>query len=579
MSSPQSDILLHNLFNLFINKFGATSRVPDRYSEKMAMITDLYSNDYTGLVSTIMEYMIHSGTVDFTFQTNDAKLRKLLDTWQKQINLGLSVDIQRGLKAVTAQYLRERWKSSFIGIKVVWGKLDNLVVPKYIYLVDGATINVKGDSSILGDYEYTLGKNNIPLSPKANETLIIRKPFNSWYDAYPDPYLIKKGVLYNALLKRELLRKQGDVLEAILPYMMAIKAGNDAMARIGQLPTESELNALADQVKEIKEEYSARLKSKGMIGAFPGDVSLEHIIPDITKFFNETIVKPIDRNILSGMGMIELTGFSKNREEAILNPKLLIEEIKEGVADWTLILEDIMLEFVRRNGAKLGNKNIIVLPGTIKSIVTDNMKLLARSAYDRGLISKKTFNEDYLELDFEAEVQQIDLEKRRNLDVRMFPPVIMNQDVNTVPDVAPTPENNTQTPEQKTNSKNVQALCKSCNFVWALNQEEMEQESIECPECHEIHLSIDAYKEKYLQAPYENINELPSQTNVLPRAAKKLFMKVVNEGIKKGLSDSKAFSQAWSVVKKYFEKGPSGKWRKKKKQTKGSIDNLGVNNE
>lgn len=582
MANNQSELLLHNLFNLFINRFGAASKIPGEYNQKMAMINDILSNDYTGLVSTIMEYMIKSGTVDFQFSCTDAKLRKSLEAWEKNVNAGLAVDIQRGLRAVTAQYLRERWKSSFIGMKVVWAKENGLIIPKNIYIVDGSQINVDGDTSVLGGYKYSLGKNKAKLTPSGSESLLIRKPFNSWYDRYPDPYLVKKGVLYNALLKKELLKKQGDILEAILPYMLAIKAGNEALNKIGQLPTETELNALADQVKEIKEEYNSRLQSKGMIGAFPGDVSFEHIIPDLTKFFNESIVKPIDRNIMSAMGMIELTGFSKNREEALLNPKLLVEEVKEAVADLTLMYEDIMIEFVKRNAA-LKDKQIIVMPGTIKSFITDNMKLLARSAYDRGLISKKRFDEDYLELNFEAEVQQLDLEKRRNLQVRMFPPVIMNQDVNTVPDAQPVPPEAivNKSPEKKLNTKQ-KAYCASCNFIWALSLEDEyleDSESIECPECHELHLVLDAKKEEYLQAPYENIDQLPSQTNVLPRSAKKLFMKVVNNAIKRGLSDSDAFREAWHTVKLHFEKGPSGKWRKKKKTQKANETNLGVNNE
>lgn len=581
--SNQSELLLHNLFNLFINRFGNTSKVPGEYNQKMAMINDIYSNDYTGLVSTIMEYMIKSGSVDFTFNTTDAKLRKTLEAWQKNVNAGLAIDIQRGLRAVTAQYLRERWKSSFIGMKVVWAKENDLIIPKNIYIVDGSQISVQGDVSVLGGYKYLLGATKIPLVTTRNETVLIRKPFNSWYDRYPDPYLVKKGVLYNALLKKELLKKQGDILEAILPYMLAIKAGNEALNKIGQLPTGPELEALADQVKEIKEEYNQRLKSKGMIGAFPGDVSFEHIIPDLTKFFNESIVKPIDRNIMSAMGMIELTGFSKNREEALLNPKLLVEEVKEAVVDLSLMYEDIMIEFVKRNGNKLGDKNIIVLPGTIKSFITDNMKLLARSAYDRGLISKKRFDEDYMELNFEAEVQQIDLEKRRNLQVRMFPPVIMNQDVNTVPDAQPVPPEAivNKSPEKKLNTKQ-KAYCSSCNFIWAISEDEEsleDTESIECPECHELHLVVDAKKEEYLQAPYENIDQLPAQTHVLPRSAKKLFMKVVNNALKRGLSDSDAFREAWHTVKLHFEKGPSGKWRKKRKSQKANDKNLGVSNE
>lgn len=566
MNTIPNDLLIHQLFNLFTSRFGQTARIPDNYRQKMTMVNEIRSCDYTGIINTVLEFMIKSASVDFSFQCTDATLRKKLNNWQNTVNANFAIDMQRGLKSITAQYMRERWYSSFIGIQISWEKIDGIEFPTKIWLADGAMIDVDGQGNVLGEYKYKVGKTGTPLVPSKNTSVIIRKPFNSWYEKYPDPYLVKKGALYNALLKRELLKKQGDVLEAIIPYMMAIKAGNDAMAKIDQLPTEAELNTLVDQVKKIKEDYQLRLQSKGTIGAFAHDVTLEHLIPDLTKFFDTSIVNPIDKNIFNSLGMVEFRGFSNNREEVIVHPKMLVEEVKDGVSDLTLIYEDIMMEFQRRN--KLESKDIRVVPGSIKSFVTDSMRLLARSAYDRGILSRQTFDEDYLGLDFEVEVQRSDIENRRNLQKRMFPPVILNQDQGTEPDLAPVLPEQTQlnnTPETQTSSPDIKATCSSCKSSFPITANLANESHIECPECKELLLVVDAKKEEYLQAPYENISELPKETSILPTAAKKMFMRVVNEAIKRGLTDAQAFKEAWGTIKKYYEKTSDGKWKKKKK--------------
>lgn len=566
--STSNDILITQLFDAFVSRSGESSKIPDNYIDKMQMVNELKRNDYTGIVNTVLEYMIKAGTVDFSFQTPDAGLRKYLNNWANTVNKDLNVDIQRGLKAVTTQYLRERWYSSFIGMQIGWAKIDGYFIPENIWLVDGANITVSGDTNLLAGYKYSIGKKDLKTTSKT--TTIIRKPFNSWYEQTPDPYLIKKGTLYNSLLKRELLKKQGDMLEAIIPYMLAIKAGNDALAKLNMLPEKEDLEKLVDSIKKIKREYGSRLKSKGTVGGFAHDVTFEHVIPDLAKIFDEKIIKPIDRNIFASLGMIELSGFSSNREEAIMNPKMLIEEVKDAVSDLTLIYEDIILAFKEKN--KLENKDIRVVPGIIKSFITDNMRILARSAYDRGIISRQTWTEDYLDLDFEVEVQRSDVERRRNLAVRMFPPVIMNQDNGTEPD-AQKPD--TQSPEKNVPGTDIKATCtcSSCGFVWAEEEDLKNEDHVECPECKELLLVVDAKEEKFLQAPYENIDELPAQTDVLPKNAKKIFMKVVNEAIKKGLSDKEAFKLAWHTVKLSYEKDEkTGKWKRKKKVSTDASD-------
>ena len=53
--------------------------------------------------------------------------------------------------------------------------------------------------------KYYLGKKYGKSLGEGDTTVIIRKPYNHWYDLYPTPYLVKKGALYHALLKEKLI--------------------------------------------------------------------------------------------------------------------------------------------------------------------------------------------------------------------------------------------------------------------------------------------------------------------------------------------------------------------------------------
>ena len=60
--------------------------------------------------------------------------------------------------------------------------------------------------------------------------------------------------------------------------------------------------------------------------------------------------------------------------------------------------------------------------------------------------------------------------------------------------------------------------------------------------------------------PYSNISQLPSSIKkVLPKHGQSMFMKIINQQLKKGSKESLAFQVAWGVIKKRFKK-VKGKW-------------------
>ena len=124
------------------------------------------------------------------------------------------------------------------------------------------------------------------------------------------------------------MEKQAEFLDTAFPYQLLIKAGSDEAMRRNQMPTDAELKKLQKEYKNRKKEIDEHSFSKGLVGAFPYDVNFEELIPDYKKVLDESIIKSTDKNLISSLGMIELRGFSSNREESILNPKILIEEIE-----------------------------------------------------------------------------------------------------------------------------------------------------------------------------------------------------------------------------------------------------------
>jgi cation transport regulator len=386
------------------------------------------------------------------------------------------------------------------------------------------------------------------------------------------------------LVKHELLTKQADVVEEIIPYILSIKAGNDEMLKRGILPTAEEMAEIENEIKNVKEK---KLKTYGKgttTGKFNYSVDLEHLLPDMTKFLNEAVVAPLDRNLLASLGLIELQGFAKSREETVFNPKVLVEEIKDAVADTAMIYQEIAMQILERNKflhSRLVTNNIEVVPGTIKAFITNDMKILARSAYDRGVLDKKSFVEDFLDLNFETIVTRRDIERRRNLIERTYPYVIMNQEQNPA-DLSPE-ETKEQSPEKIKTEKDIEGqydcLDPYCNAVLEVPEETTESCQVQCPDCGNIthfyelnarkHREEDKKKKKrkkvYNQAPYEKIDDLPdSVKNVLPVGAQMIWLRVFNSVLDKTGDEERAIKSAWSSVsEKYKKVEDKKKWVKK----------------
>jgi len=572
-------------------------KVSGNFHGQMCQIKNLLKNDYTALISTILEFMIQCATVDITFNSNNIKLTKLFEDIKVNLNANLNMDIPRGLRSFTEQYFRERWKSSFIGVRIRWGKKEGFIVPEIMHVFDGASLYAKNAKNILNKTEYYFGKpsNGILLTSTESETFLIRKPYNSWYDAEPTPYLVHVGALYHALFKQAILDQQGEVLNTAIPYQMYIKAGTDEMIRKQLNIQESDLIALQEKYKKFKQEYDDNTTlDKTLIGAFPFHVNFEELIPDYAKVLDEKVLKSTDKNLLSALGLIELKGFSTTREEAILNPKVLVEEVNDAVLDYVELLNEIVILTKEKNIGKYNlNDKVVVNPGIIKSFITDPMRSMIRSWYDRGVVGQKDGLESSTPLDFETQVIQREKEDRENLNIKMYPRVTQNLEKDPA-DLSPenVPDDKKKgTPEVKNydQAEETEYITEPMKTIRSIPDEirnELNNEAQQIfknsfntkfEECTALEYddylrektSMEyAYQEvrQYMEAPYKNNKNLPKNiTNPLPSAAQTIWRNVFNESVANGDSEDVARKKAWGAVKNagYEKDSKSNKWVKK----------------
>lgn len=572
--------------------------VKSSFHGQVKQVKDLLKNDMTALVTPIMEYMVDAGNVDIDFQSENTGLTNLLYDWKTNVNKNVSIDIPKGLRSFTEQYLRERLTTSLICLKIRWGNVDGYIVPTRMWLVDGGSIYADNKNGSLTSTQYYFGnKKDIEIVNSETESVLIRKPYNQWYDTYPTPYLVKTGTMYHACFKQQFLLRQGEVINTAFPYQLFIKVGTDEAIRRGQVPTAPQLQQLLDQFKNLKNDYDAQAFSKGLAGAFPHDVKFEELIPDYKKVLDEALTKTIDKNLLSSLGMIELKGFSSTREEAILNPKVLVENVNDIVNDYVELMTEVVDLIKEKNKGKYKtNSNVVVNPGVIKAFVTDKMASDIKSWYDRGLVAMEDGLQSTTPLKFTTQVIKRKVENQKGLDVLAYPRVVQNQENQVKDTSAPDPENVPDDKKKNTpEAQNYKNASEESQYITAILKDvkdipiEIAKElndgqkqvflkafNLKFQECTELKESDSDREEKALwfafdaikptlYAIYKNVKELPPAVkDNMTVALQKIFMNVVNTSLKNGDSEEVAFKKAWATINQIAEKDKKGIWRKKK---------------
>jgi hypothetical protein len=562
----------NGIFQAFINWLYSSGdiSVPTEYHDRCVKVQEMLDNDISGTINTILDYAVNSASeANYRVECSESTLQKLLNLWLEDINIDIK-GIPTGLQALSKEYFKERWEgSSFCVLRVMdWEKItaDNVTieVPTTMWFINGGSIYVvrpKDKNYVLGSDKYYLDKENkIEIPEKTDEDIIIQKPYNRWFDQYPTPYLIKRGVYKNWLAMKTLQDKSDEVISKILPYLFVISKGTENLFLQGEVNySDTELKELADNFKSEVEKYKNQ-KAKTPTNAVPFDTKYDHLIPDLRKILTEELYRQGYRSILAGLGFIDMLEITPSRQETRMNPKAFISEVNEGVDGFKKMLLEVIYLIEAKNKSThkklFTDKGKLIIVNSPLRINVENLLADLRSGYDRGVLSIESYQE-ILGVDPETERERRRKELENGDEDLMYPHLIQNRE--DIPDrmgIPAKPKN-----EKNENQNKKKGTPESKNF---------QAEIINDP----IDPNLEAIKQEELEiAPYKNVEELIKKHPYMkkyPKGALEVFIEVFNNSFPKG--EDYAFPVAYTALKRWLKKHGykkvNDKWVKSEEETK-----------
>ncbi len=630
--------LFSNILSFLVRKIV----VPSDFYGQAEAVKEMLRDDVTGLIDSLTDFAVDSATVDYTIETDNKTFSEILRTWLDTINVGYKGQIPTGVKPLAKEYFKERWKaSSFPVLKIAqWTTIQGIRVPSKMFFVDGASIKAKDldDSKFIKliNYEYYIGSVEEP-GNKLGKNTIITKPYGRWFDKFPIPYLIKRGVYHNFKIIQSIKNKETEILNQIIPYMLLVKKGTEALAlQDKKIYNDNELKAVLNDVKDLIK------KTKDNPEGIPTrvtqfDEDIKHFIPDLSTIFEPKLFEQAERNILAGIGFIDVVeATSSSRRESILNPKPFIEETQAGVEGFKQILKELVLLIKEENKTHtkfLGiNANFYITASPIKSFMTEKFKQELRLLWKHGQLSNQTYSEMVGQVDFRTEVSRREKEAKNGIDTIMYPHLTNNQEdkgidipgespisKNTDKNGSPLPPDKTQ-PEQKEEFELSASVHGKTTIVnghthsFTVDEDGDGETNVEKEHFHEIenfevleahnhihklleergihHIKTKKKKLKKKKrkkdtkysnletAPFRNVQELPARVkNSISKDLQNIFMRVFNNAFQQLNNETRSFRIAWSVVKRIGRKNKKGIWIRKKKRVDGQLKPLQLSQE
>ena len=539
------------LFQTFINWLYQTGdiSVPGEYHERCVKVRDMLDNDISGTIGTILDYAVDSaGDAQYRVECSEETLEKLLNLWIEKINININ-GVPSGLEAVAKEYFKERWEgSSFCILRVKdWENVtaDNVTikVPTTMWFVNGSSIYVKRPNEsnyVLGTDKYYLDKemkHEIPVGK--DESIIVQKPYNRWFDKYATPYLIRRGVYKNWLAMKTLQDKSDEVISKILPYLFLITKGSENLFLQGEVNyTDNELTTLTDNFKDAVEKYKNQ-KGKIPTNAIPFDTKYDHLIPDLRKILTEELYRQGYRSILAGLGFVDMLEIAPSRQETRMNPKAFVAEVNDGVSGFKNILLDVIRLIENKNiksHPKLfGKKGKLYLVNNPLKINIEQMLDALRSGYDRGVLSIESYQE-ILGVDYETEKERRIKELEEGDEDTFYPHLIQNRE--DIPDRAVPSQPRKEKEEKNENQNKKKGSPESKKFKNA----EIINEPID------PNLEISPYKKDDENLP-KFIKNMPS------KKCRDTFVSTFNKVYEEtGGDEGRAFSIGYSAAKRCMKK-------------------------
>jgi len=544
-SNPVDGAYVNLILNLLAS--GNTITVPTEFHEQYQAIKQLLNSDSSGLITTLIDFMISSANVEYQIETENDNLNKKYEKWLLNINRSYNGQVPKGIKALAEEYFKERWAgASFPILKIVdWEEIDGISFPTKLFFVNGGAVYAdkkEGDAIRLIDYDYRIGKaknKNLILSP---DNCIITKPFGRIYEKYPIPFIVKRGVYKNAKLMDVLKGKQGELLSQIIPLVNLIKRGSERMAIEGKHEQDEDLKKIKEQIQTMLTELkTTSAKQKSPVRVVPFDENWEHIVPDIEKLFSPAVITSLEKSILGGLGFIDVaSAFSNNRKESILSPKPMISEVNKAIADFAKIIENLIDRIWEKNKkSKLySTRQSYVTYTPVKLFMSDAFKQEMRLLWKNGGLSTQSYVEIVGETPFKVESFRRTKEAKSKLDLLHYPHWTRNKEDVQAPEQFEVPEE-----EDKNGNK-------------------IPQDKIDKTQSKD---KYDLSKKKLEIAPYQTIKKLPkSIRNNMGVELQKIWMNVFNRAYNTYADDeTRAFKTAWSVIKKIAYKNKKGYWVRK----------------
>jgi len=603
MSTIDSTIFFSQLMATFNKKIV----VPGDFKNQADAVEEMLKNDVTGIIDSLTDFSVESASVEYGIETDNENLNQLMDKWLTNLNSAYKGKVPPGIKALSKEYFKERWKgASFPVLKITeWADFQGLQLPSKMFFVDGGSImaqekDTKTEDVTLFSYDYYLGTTAEP-KYKLDKGTIFSRPYGRWFDKYPVPYLIKRGIYYNYRLFQDIKKLGETVLEEIIPYLLIIKKGSPELTAQGKTYSDPELKQIYEDFQTLLREYRDNSASRG--GQTQTRVTdyaeeIKHLIPDISTVFAPKLYAQAERNILSGLGFIDvIAGVSDTRRESILNPKAFVEEVRAGVEDFKQVLFQLVLLIIETNSKnkKYMTKDFRITSSPIRSFMTDKFKQELRLLWKHGKLSDKTYCEMVGEVDFKTEVGRRTQEAKDGTEVTMYPHITDNKENDLSPDEIkrhkdlhdeeldengnPIQRDKIDDPD-KFDVSSFKCVCLKCGYS---ESSSAHCNTLKCPKCGGDMRRKNRpgkgrpdkspnSKSDLETAPYNSPSDLPSSIKKsLAPGLQKTFVTVFNKALQTYNSETRAFRIAWSVIRKIGRKNSKGLWIRKKKRVDGKL--------
>lgn len=555
---PSMNPLLSWLSDMLALSSNESIIIPTDYHTQVEKIKTVLRSDISGLVSSVLDFSINCASTDYMIETSNQELNTIIDHWLKNINISLLGKIPIGVKALSKEYYRERWKnSSLIVLRTSWENVDisgtTFYLPTKMWLVDGANVkiqNEKKDTRIIGTEKYFIKiteKIFKELPINEDEKIFVQKPFNSWSDLYSTPFLIQRGI-YKNLMVYDSINKRGEtIVGKALEYLLMLKKGSEQLAMKG----DPDYVYSPDELKEIKVNFTKMLQESKNVRGTPTyvtnfDTQLEHLIPEYSKILSSNLYENVEKRLLAGLGLIDIVeGTSSARRESILNPKPFIAEVESGINDFITLLSDVITTIKIENSKqhpKYMNADISLHHPPVKQFITDSLRDHFRSAYDRGLLSKRTYTEVIGDFDLDIEIKRRNTETEEKLEEKLYPPVTVNNEDKGIDLIKNNPKKTETIPPDKIGPEKK-------NFKSSITEiEPYEGSDTEFIE------ALHDFNAEYEEAPYKKNSDLPLAVKKYSKEAQTAFREAFNNALEQYKDEAKAFKVAWSVLKKIVNK-------------------------